>query len=273
MGALNLSQIAENQTSAYVTSNDADATLEKALCDCKLDHDASAGDFIFSTADFVENWCHKLGGAAVADYNLTVPAISRPFMVINESGHTATLSTGAGSSAHVSDNENRLFYCDGTNVLALSDTSGEVVGASGFSGALVTLSSDMSVTNTDASYPPVTWGAEEYDTNDFHSTLTNTGRFTIPAGVSKITLSAQVIWDSNSSGDRAVFIHKNGNGDFAGRPYCYQETSTTFVSSLKSPPLAVVENDYFELKVWQNSGATRSLLQDYKSWFSIEVIE
>lgn len=273
MGSLNLSQIAENQAAAYVTSNDADAALEKALCHCKLDHDASAGSFTLSETDFSENWCHKIGGAAPADYTLTIPAISRPFMVVNESGQTATLTTGTGEAAHVGADENRLFYCNGVDILGLSDTSSTSPVATGFSGALITLGGDISVGNTDTTYPPVEWSVEEYDTDDFHNTVTNPSRFTIPAGVTKIILSAQVIWGGVSAGDRAVFIHKNGDGEFPGRPYAYQDASAVTVANIKSPPLAVVENDYFELKVWQNSGTSRSLLQDYKSWFSIESVE
>ncbi|WP_339716315.1 hypothetical protein [uncultured Sneathiella sp.] len=62
MSELDLPQIAESQALAYVTSNDADAKLESALCDEIADHDPSAGDVTLSDAEFRTAWHHVIGG-------------------------------------------------------------------------------------------------------------------------------------------------------------------------------------------------------------------
>jgi hypothetical protein len=53
-----------------------------------------------------------------------------------------------------------------------------------------------------------------YDTDGFFNPTTN--RFVIPAGVSKVRLTAQAIWGSNPTGLRQTVIKKNFvNGDLS----------------------------------------------------------
>lgn len=273
MSELDLPQIAENQALAYVTSNDADAALERALCNEYAGHDPSGGDVTVSAADFRGNWHHVIAGSAAAAFNFIVPAIKRPFMVTNLSGETATVKTASGAAGQVLDGETRLFYCNGTDVLGLTDsTATGGGGGGGHAGALVTLGSDHAVAS--GSNTVIGWDAESYDTDGIHDNTVNNSRLTVPVGASKVIVSAQVRWDSNSSGTREILLYKNGSGTYAGRPFQHIEAQADrTVQSFVSPVLAVTPGDYFELVAWQDSGALRNIESHAATWFSLQVIE
>ncbi len=267
MSLLDLPQIAEAQAAAYVTSNDADAALEKALCEGKLDHDATAGDFAINPADFKGCWFHQIGGSAGAPFTVTVPDIRRPFMIENSGGDTATISLGSGETVAVQDGECRLIYADGTNLRALS--IGAVPSGVSFSGALVTLSSDFNI--PDSMGTEIEWNAAEYDTDSFFSG-SGTTAFTIPGGVSKIILRAQIRWSVNSTNARDFLFLKNGSGSYAGRAFAQNDAQDNLMQNLTSPVLSVTAGDTFECLAYQNSGSSRQILSDYCSWFSIQAL-
>lgn len=272
MSELDLPQIAESQALAYVTSNDADAKLESALCDELAGHDPTSGDVTLSDAEFREAWHHVIGGTPSGAFNFIVPAIKRPFMVTNASGQTATVKTASGAAGQVLDGETRLFYCDGTDVLALTDSTSAGGGGGSHSGALVTKSANQSISNN--TNTALSWNSEGYDTDSFHDNSTNNSRLTVPSGVSKVILSGQVRWDSNTSGTREILVEKNGSGTYDGRPFQHiGAQSGRTMQSFVSPVLAVSPGDYFELVAWQDSGASRDIESHASTWFSIQVVE
>ncbi len=270
MGSLNLPQIAESQAAAYVTSNDADAVLEKALCNSSPVHDAGAGNFSLSDGQFRENWLHTVGGSPGAGFTMTIPALSRPFMVRNISGHSMTVSTGSGEAAVVPSSEIRLLYCDATHVRTLTDVSGGSGGGAAFSGCMVSLSNSQSISN--ATVSTLDWGSENRDTNGFHDTSANTSRLTVPVGVGTVVLRAQIRWDSNVVGERQVLFLKNGSANYPGRAFAKMKGLSELMMSLVSPPLAVSSGDYFELAAWQNSGGSRMIQQHDTTWFSLQAL-
>ena len=270
MGSLNLPQIAENQASAYVTSNDADAVLEKALCNSSSVHDASGGNFSLPETLFRENWFHTVGGTPGSGLTMTIPAISRPFMIRNISGQSVTVSTGGGDNVVVPASELRLLHCDGTHVRTLTDISGGGGGSAAFSGCLVSLSGSQSIPNTTVS--TLSWGTENRDTDNFHSNSVNPSRLIVPVGVSTVILRAQVRWDSNVAGERQVLFLKNGSSSYPGRAFAKMKDMSELMMTLVSPPLAVSSGDYFELAAWQNSGGSRTVEQHDTTWFSLQAL-
>jgi len=266
---LNLPQIAESQASAYVTSNDADAVLEAALCEGKLDYDASLGDFSVSDEDFRNNWFHQVSGAAPSAVTATVPEIKRPFMVQNLCGENLTITTGTGDSFPILNGENRLLYCDGSNVLGLTDDTSTASLVPTFSGALTDISSNVTI--PDGIATSITWDVPEYDTETYFD-ISNPSRFTIPIGVSKIILKGQVRWVSDLSDSREVLFLKNGSATYIGRAYCVHDAQSKLVMNLTSPPLDVTAGDYFELAAFQDSGSDQSAESDSSTWFSIQAV-
>ncbi len=141
-----------------------------------------------------------------------------------------------------------------------------------FRGALVRLTADESIANNTTTAIP--WDATVEDVGGFWSGATPS-RPTVPSGVARVRLTANIDWDSNTSGKRIAWIDKNGS-PYAGRPLAEQQAVSSSGSNTRqnigAGPLAVAPGDYFELKVFQNSGAGRLVRSGNDSWLTIEAV-
>lgn len=124
-----------------------------------------------------------------------------------------------------------------------------------FAGASVYNSALQTIANN--TYTALTFNTEQFDTNAFHSTATNTSRFTIPTGYSgKYLINGQVLADNNATGTRSFYFYKNG----AGYLYTTNVQGSTIEPSLTASWVAdLAVGDYVELFYWQNSGASRTV--------------
>jgi hypothetical protein len=134
-----------------------------------------------------------------------------------------------------------------------------------FVGCSVTNSANYNVANN--THTTVTWDTEDFDTDGFHSTTTNTGRFTIPSGKDgKYLLNCQIRWDDNTTNsDRSLGLYKNGTAikSNAQNVGLYPSQQLNWVGAL-------VAGDYVYFSVYQNSGGTRTLYVDgIQAWASI----
>lgn len=137
--------------------------------------------------------------------------------------------------------------------------------------AVVYRSTSLSVTNN--SWTPVPFDTEYADTGGFYSSGTPS-RFTIPAGVSLVKLNFQGGFSANTTGRRQLRISVNGD---VLVPWGLTSVANMDVSypeyfGVSSPPVAVVEGDYFDAEVYQNSGSNLDLAGGTLCWFSIEVL-
>ncbi|MBB6218648.1 hypothetical protein HNQ80_004822 [Anaerosolibacter carboniphilus] len=137
-----------------------------------------------------------------------------------------------------------------------------------FKGARVRLTANQSIAN--AGTPAISWNASDIDNIGAWNGST---RLTVPTGVSKVRLLANVVFEANANGYRGLLLRKNAN-DFNGRfsVRLPANTSTTELNAI-SPVLDVVGGDYFELFVTQNSGSAISVTSNSATWFAMEVIE
>jgi hypothetical protein len=104
----------------------------------------------------------------------------------------------------------------------------------------------------------ITFGAENYDTDGFHSTSTNTGRITIPSDkAGKYLFTAAFRWQANATGRRIVYLRKNGSTIGA---FETSVNSTTYPSLQVNQVSAASVSDYFELVVYQTSGGNLAFL-------------
>jgi hypothetical protein len=100
----------------------------------------------------------------------------------------------------------------------------------------------------------LTFDTELLDTDGFHSTVTNTGRITIPTGKGgKYFVFAWGQFGNNVTGYRQIQIVVNGQ---TGTP---NRVANTFVASFNAGLTAtgcaiLAANDYIELEAYQNSG-------------------
>ncbi len=118
--------------------------------------------------------------------------------------------------------------------------------------------------NTAQSINNSTWtilsfNSERWDNGDFHSTSTNPSRLTCNRD-GKYELWAKVEFTSNSTGYRAAMFYKNGSSFtvYVTQP-AINGTSTIVNVSF---PFDCVEGDYWELRVFQNSGGSLNVAGD-----------
>lgn len=195
------------------------------------------------------------GGGTSGDVTLS---LSVPVTEVRGGTNQTTYTTGD------------LLYASGTNTLAKRaiGTTGQVLTVSGgvptwanaasgssFVGAYAYKTTSQSIANATSTI--LTFDAELYDTDNFHSNTTNNSRMTIPSGkAGKYLIIGRVSYLNNATGVRFARIFKNGSviGDVslgnAGGTY------GTSVDIAIIYDLAV--GDYVEVAALQSSGGSLS---------------
>lgn len=152
-----------------------------------------------------------------------------------------------------------------------------------FRGALVFSSIDLVIPN--ATYTNILFNSELYDTGDIHSTVSNTDRLIVPAGVTKIRLSGKLVIASSSTGTRRLSFGKNGSTvvDIIGLPshFIYNpDGSTSSVMFINSAVIPVVAGDYLTMHIYQTSGAGLTAVESgvfgqtgSNIWLSMEIVD
>ena len=125
-----------------------------------------------------------------------------------------------------------------------------------FSGARVYRTTNKSI--LDSTITAIDFDAERYDTDNYHSTVSNTTRFTAPK-TGKYHIGGAIVWDANATGRRQLSIRLNGSATLG-----IQQVAA--VSSI-FPPAQVIGVDYqlnagqyIELRVYQDSTITIDIL-------------
>ena len=141
--------------------------------------------------------------------------------------------------------------------------------SSAFIGAMVKLDNNISLDTKTTLYVP--WESSLYNTSGFWNP-TNPTRLTVPKGVKKVRVSANVLWSSNTEGARLLRVKQNGNY-MPGLPYILRTAEATSATQGTSGVIPVKEGDYFELEVRHEAGVTIDFRADPYTWFSIEALE
>ncbi len=113
----------------------------------------------------------------------------------------------------------------------------------------------------------ISWTAENFDTDGYHSTVSNTSRITIPTGKGgKYLFNFGAMWEgTNSAFQNRVLFYKNG-AQVKHVQYKYQTDNDVSVNV--ALVLELVATDYVEIFVWQNFGSNRTLYTDNTyGWF------
>ena len=140
-----------------------------------------------------------------------------------------------------------------------------------FRGAVVKLLANQAIATS--TYHDVTWAATNIDTENVWAPA-NPKRLTVPTGVTRVRLKAQVALVSDPGSDRRIEFKKNGGSSLVPSVRIAQENISAGDISLQlvSPVLAVVAGDYFELEVWQFSGSSQNIDKD-DTWAELEIVE
>ena len=109
-------------------------------------------------------------------------------------------------------------------------------------GALVAMTAPQSI--PDSTQTTLIWAAPVYDTSGFFNASTPT-RLTIPAGVTKIRVTASALWP-NSTGYKEIQTKKNGV-DYQGKAFEQLAAVPGLTTSRAiAATVNVVPGDYFE---------------------------
>ena len=162
------------------------------------------------------------------------------------------LIVGTGSDAAsrlaVASTAGYLLSVDSAEATGLkwaAPSAASFVGASAYKSANQNIDSDADTA--------ITFNSEDYDTDAFHDTSTNTSRFTIPSGKGgKYLLSGAVSWGSSNSGTyRVVKIYKNGS--IFNQVVQFQGTNDGTIQPFAFV-YSLVATDYLEVFCRQNTG-------------------
>ena len=194
-----------------------------------------------------------------------------------------------GTCAYINIINNVFAYCDGWGIYNTGSSAIKQSGNNfnnitiskiygyfdaGKRGATLYLSADTYIVNNTST--TVAWAGAQTNTDAFWDF---SSRLTIPSGkgISKVRLSAGVMWSADSTGSRDIVIQKNGTGAYygsAGSTINAAPAIQARQSCLTPFDIPVVDGDYFTLVVSQNSGSTLQLLgTSNRCWMALEVIE
>lgn len=138
-----------------------------------------------------------------------------------------------------------------------------------FNGALVKLKENQPLSSN--KYTMAIWGGAIYNTDGYWNPE-NPTRLTVPRGVTKVRISASILWENNDVGYRQLRVKQN-NQYIHGLIYNRYLATTTAGNTTAGAVIDVKEGDYFELEASQTSGVTLNLREDPYTWMSIEAVE
>lgn len=112
-------------------------------------------------------------------------------------------------------------------------------------------------TSTDSVWLPIQFDVEDFDTSGFHSTSSNTSRFTAPF-TGNYLLSGVMSFDANAAGFRATAIRRDGTQFHLLHTIATLATAQTRVSD--SYTIRLDAGSYVEYMALQNSGSSVPIL-------------
>lgn len=139
-----------------------------------------------------------------------------------------------------------------------------------FSGARVYHSTTQSIT-TSGTAQALVFDTEAYDTDAYHSTVSNTSRLTAPV-TGKYHIEGVINYASNATGNRRAQVRLNGTTTIASGTDTVSANSgfTTFAHVACDYSLAA--GDYVELMATQNSGGALDANGNLQNAFSIHLV-
>lgn len=171
---------------------------------------------------------------------------------------------------------------DGQALVYDADTGtwvpGTVSGGSGsssalaFAGCRLRLAAELTAVNASAGIA-IPYTTESYDTNSFHDNATNNTRITIPAGVSKVRLTAGLYVNLVGASPIINGFFKNGAvlEDGAQSLHPFVSGVTDYLSLADTGIISVSPGDYFEHRYL--CGDTSTTIKTGNTFFALEVVE
>jgi hypothetical protein len=166
--------------------------------------------------------------------------------------NTLTTTTGDIIYASAANTPARLAIGSTDQVLKVS--GGIPAWASNSASGVMLRYGGNNLTVATATNTTVNWNTENFDTDSFHSTTTNTSRITIPSGkAGKYLVVGTASWEGAARADFvAVRLYKNGSQI----QFTTQNKSTGLsINTTLSVVVDLAVNDYLEMVLYQDSGS------------------
>lgn len=128
-------------------------------------------------------------------------------------------------------------------------------------GVRVYPSANVSIPN--ATYTALAFNTESFDTDNYHSTVTNTSRLTVPTGKGGMyRVSWGITIDPSSAGSyRIANVRKNGSTTISPNQYGFP-SSTQPAILYGSDLFQLVAGDYIDLLIYQDSGSAKNVYSE-----------
>jgi hypothetical protein len=196
--------------------------------------------------------------AYLKDTNVTTYYTGSAWANLDTTGMTNPMTT-TGDTIYSSSGSTPARLGIGTTGQVLTVSGGvpswaTPAGGATFAGASANnTSATLSVPNI--TFTAITFAQENFDTDGYHSTSSNTSRMTIPTGKGGYyQVNGSVRWDNNTTNDRNLYIYKNG----AEYVRSILTPSAAYPTQSVNAIISVAATDYLELFVYQASGGTRT---------------
>jgi hypothetical protein len=161
---------------------------------------------------------------------------------------------------------NTVLTADSTAATGLKWAAANV-----FSGASVYKTGSAQNINN-GTWTVLVFDSEYFDTDSYHSTSTNTGRFTVGT-TGYYQIGAQCAWSANASGVRHHRIVKNGSTDIVYRVLGVATPSGSEVSFDINYLAYLTAGDYIEFQIYQDSGGTLTTdVNPNRTFFTIQKV-
>lgn len=170
----------------------------------------------------------------------------RAYLVLETGQLQSNVPTGTPPLVVASTTVVTNLNADTLDGLHASDIS---AGATAYTGAKVYNSANITLANDTAT--ALTFNSESWDTDNCHSTTSNTSRLTAKtAGKYQVTGLVWFAW--NATGQRSLYVYKNGTVHGQVSENYNTASASTMLNITIEIELAV--DDYVELYAYQNSG-------------------
>jgi hypothetical protein len=170
----------------------------------------------------------SLGGTPGASYNVICPAVSKLYVVYNNTGFAQTIKTASGTGVSVPNGESAYVRCDGTNVVSVLSAYVSASGNNAFTGANTFYNATgqtfgtATSTNDGIIIKGRAGGSSSYRVSLEPTTLSANRTVTLPDANTTVPVATQVITFS---------------GPTAARTYTLPDADTTIVGTTATQTL------------------------------------
>ncbi len=192
-------------------------------------------------------------GISVASGTGPIPVVTNTMATAVDAKGDLIVGTGADTFARLAVGTNgHTLVADsveatGLKWVAPASPSVTFAGCSLFNSAVISTSNDT--------YTTMTFDSENFDTDAYHSTSSNTSRITIPAGKGgKYLFYGNIAFSGSAAGVRTAALYKNNTSYLF---FNTKEPGATYEGSAEITLIVdAVATDFFELLVRQDSGGS-----------------